>query len=91
MSIYEFADIIGRDLLVTRFANQEERWTCQFASCEIKGDGVLIGEYGDAKSAIGAIQSYTQKIRGKILVFDACTEKRMEYNVPSIIKSPNNN
>jgi hypothetical protein len=88
MTIYEFADIINRDIEVKRFANQKDRWIAKFSSCDIKGDSVLIGAYGDAKSPIGAIQDYVRQIRNKTLVFDAMG-KRQEYNVPEKILSPN--
>lgn len=92
MTIYEFADIIGKDLELTRFNNQSERWVCSFRDSVTKvepADATATGTYGDAKSPIGAVQDYTAKIRGKILVFRAMhPTERQEFNVPKIIKSP---
>lgn len=89
MDIYEFADIIQKDIEITRFANQGNRFIASFKQSYTKGTGTLEGTYGDAKSAIGAIQDYTAKIRGKVLVFEPINEKsRPEFAVPKDIKSP---
>lgn len=89
MDIYEFADIINRELDIKRYPNQDNRWTCQFKDCMCKdGKSMLLGEYGDAKTPIGAVQNYTYKIRGKTIVLSPNTSQRIEYVVPKNIISP---
>jgi hypothetical protein len=87
MTIFEFADIIDKDILVTRFANQDERWCAYFKGCEVKGDSVLIGEHGNGKTPMVALSEYVAKIRGKIIVFNSLRGNRMEYSVPKSITS----
>lgn len=88
MTIYEFADIIGKELNIKRYPNQDERWIAQFEKCEISEGAILSGIYGTGKTPIGAIQDYTAKIRGKVLVFNSYSKERIEYTCPQITKSP---
>lgn len=89
MTIYEFADIIDKELEVRRYPNQNERWIAQFRNCDVSEGAVLMGIYGTGKTPIGAIQDYTAQIRGKKIVFNAMSPTdRREYTVPQITKSP---
>ncbi len=82
MDIEQYADIIGSDIVITRYANQDGRYTASFENCEIMDGGLLLGEYGNSYTALGAINDYTGKISKKRIVFNAMKENRVEYNVP---------
>ena len=85
MTLTEFADILGVDIEITRFANQNERWIARFKRVETKvhrSDSVMTGTYGNADSPYSAMEDYVQKIRGKWLVIDAMGENRREFGVP---------
>ena len=86
MKLEEFADSIMANLILKRYANQNNRWTASFEGAEIKDDKcsiILCNEYGDAETAAGAMANYIEIIRGKIIVFDDMPEnKRREYGVP---------
>jgi hypothetical protein len=43
MTLYEFADIIGAHIDLTRYANQSGRWAAKFERCEVADGGLLIG------------------------------------------------
>lgn len=82
MNIYEFADIIGKDIEIIRFANQKGRVAARFERSEIKKGCGLFSEYGEGKTIEEAIKDYVKKIKGKTIVFNAMTDKKQEYNVP---------
>lgn len=84
MNIEEFADVIGADLIIRRYANQDNRYMAEFEHCETteKDSPVLAGEYGNGKTAHMAVLDYVQKIKGKILVFNAYSKDRKEFNAP---------
>ena len=93
MTIEELADVLGKNLIIKRYANQTNRYTAQFEHCETKEsshDPTLLGEYGNAVSAVGAIDNYAQKIRGKILVFNAYSDDRKTFGVPKTLKGITN-
>lgn len=77
--LQEFADIIRKELIIRRYPNQANRWTCQFENSNIKGDGVLIGTYGNGNTPAKAMKDYDSKIRGQVLIFDGNTENEREF------------
>jgi len=85
MNIFEFADVIGKDLILRRYENQSGRWTCQFERGEIKDGIFLVGEYGNGQTPDEAIQDYVEKIRGTRIVFSGYGE-RHEYNVSNTLE-----
>lgn len=86
MNIFEFADIIGKELIVRRMPNQNNRWMCDFDRCEVK-EGIMLGSvFGNARNPIDSINNFTQKIRGQKLIFNAYTDKRQEFNAPNDLK-----
>ncbi|MBI2625388.1 MAG: hypothetical protein HYW70_03600 [Candidatus Nealsonbacteria bacterium] len=93
MNICELADIIGRDLVITRFPNipsQDHRFTCEFKNSETKkdeDDGLLISTYGEGRTPTAALQDYAKKIRGKLLVLDACSSNRREIWIPASLSA----
>ena len=82
MTIFDFADSINKNLVITRHANQDERYTVSFERSEVKDGSALIGEYGQGNSPLGAVIDYWNKIQGKKLVFNAMTSSRQEFIVP---------
>ena len=60
------------------------RFTASFEGADEKGDGVLIGTYGNGNSHEEAIRDYAKKISSKTLVFGAYTPDRKEIRVPII-------
>lgn len=49
-----------------------------FQNCEIKDGCFLIGAHGGGKTFEEACESYLERIRGKTLVFNACSPSRYE-------------
>lgn len=84
MNIFEFADIINRNIEITRHANQNGRYTAQFEHCEIKDGICLRGVYGEGRTPSEAVEDYAKKITGQTLVFYAMSDElRQEYVVPT--------
>ena len=89
MNIYEFADIIDRDIIIRRYSNQDNRFMAEFENSETKNNKsscVLKGSYGNGESPEEAIRDYIEEIQGKVLVFDAMGKDRQEYVVPNCLK-----
>lgn len=86
MNIEEYADVIGKEIHITRYPNQDNRYMARFEA-EIKGDGVLIGKYGNGRTPTEAINSYVKKIKGQILVFNSYTDRRVELKVPNYLET----
>jgi len=83
MKLTDWLDALNLELEIKRFPNQQERWIVNVPHSEIKGDGVLIGTYGDANSTRGAVCNYIKKIQSQVLVLNAGSSKtRREYTVP---------
>jgi hypothetical protein len=93
ISIEEFAE--RHDLVMEvgerprwGWKDDSSRWHAAFKGAEVKGDGVLIGEYGGGPTPEGAIADYASKLPGKTLVIDAYTDRRREILVPDLIPDP---
>ena len=82
MKIEELADIIGVNLIIKRYANQNNRYTVKFERAEIKEHGMLVSECGNGETIQEAINDYVQKIRGKCLVINGGSDIRAEFDVP---------
>lgn len=82
MDIQEYADAINLELDLKYYPNQKGRWIASFSDTEVKGDGVLIGEYGNGASPVYAISDYIEKIAGKTIVVRANGDERREFVVP---------
>jgi len=84
--IFQIADLIGEDIRIFRYANQDGRFSASFEGGEIKSDGVLISSYGDGKSPMEAIFNYCSKIAGKTIVFNSYSkERRKEFRMPEVL------
>jgi len=87
ISIEEFAE--KNDLVMQVFerrvpiTNPNRFYAC-FKHCEEKGDGVLIGTYGNGVTPDLAINEYVKMISLKTLVIDAYSDSRKEIKVPRL-------
>ena len=85
ITIFDFADIIDREIQITYYPNQAGRFAASFIGGEIKeykDSGILVGMYGNGKTADEAVQNYAQRISGKTLVVNAMSKERAEYKIP---------
>ena len=87
LTLSQFADIIGADLEIIRYSNQNNRFTCSFEGSETKTDkdsSIIEGTYGQGYSITAAMKNYVTQLRGKLLVFNAYrySGKRREFQVP---------
>lgn len=86
MTLGEFADIIGKQIEITRYPNQKNRHIARFGGAEVKEGGCLAGYFGTGHTPEKALENYVDRIAGKTLVFNAMSkEKRREYNVPKAL------
>lgn len=84
-SIYVLADVLNREITLKRFPNQDGRWIAKFEDCdtkEKKSDPVITGSYGEGNTPMLAISNYVSEIAGKILVFNAMSDNRIEFVAP---------
>jgi len=87
ITLQDYCDILGIELNITYYPNQQGRWCASFGSkCEFKENEhskVLSSTHGNATTPDMAIATLLDKIRGKWLVINATNpEKRREYQVP---------
>jgi hypothetical protein len=88
MNIYDFADIIDKDIIIRRYSNQDNGFMAEFENAETKNNKsscVLEGSYGNGESPEEAIIDYSKKIQGRVLVFDSMGKDRQEYVVPNCL------
>ena len=81
-TMQEFAKLHGLTMQVTE-QTIGKRYTASFKRCDLKGDGVLIGAYGDSFSPESAIEQYAKRIAGGVLVLHAGSPDRREIYCPS--------
>jgi hypothetical protein len=86
MNIYEFADGLNEELTITRYPQQDNRFTADFGGGEVKDGGMLVSRYGEGQSPVEALNDYAAQISGKTLVFDAYGDARREHLVPALEK-----
>lgn len=85
MTIYELADLLNVTILVHRHPNQDNRWTASFDGCETKDSeysNILAGTYGNGNAPAAALDDYARQIGGKVLVFNAMSDRRREFVAP---------
>lgn len=85
MNIFEFADIIGKDINITYYANQDGRFCVSFEDCSVMSDGFLTSAHGNGYNIPDAIEDYLKDIRGTKIVFNPYSRDRQEYNIPESI------
>lgn len=89
MTIEELGDVLGVDLVIKRRPDQGRRYTAAFFRVEVKensSSSILAGEYGTGRTPNEAINDYIDKIRGKLLVFNALSSNRKEISVPQTLE-----
>lgn len=88
MTVNELADLLGRNICLIRYHNQNERWSAQFEHCETKESEhgpVLSGTYGSGSTPDKALADYAQRISNQILVFNAYGgNNRQEFRCPQL-------
>lgn len=87
MTIEEFAEKHNLTMQITERnakENDPARYYARFKRSDIKGDGVLIGSYGDGATPEDAIRDYARTINLKTLVIDGNTDTHREIKVPRI-------
>lgn len=84
MNIYDLADVLNKQISITRYPNQDGRFSAKFENCETKDGGCLCSEYGNGKTPVEAINKYSDAIQGKTLVFGAMSDKRTEFVAPKM-------
>ena len=83
MNIYEFADIIGKNILITRVNNQNGRFFARFEGGEVKKGIILAGLFRNGDTPVEALNTYKDAIVGQTLVFNAMSDTaRQEFIVP---------
>jgi hypothetical protein len=85
MTIEQFSDLIGVDLIITYYANQENRFCCHFKDTAIKEKGLLRYTHGNGNSYKMAVDDYIERIRGETIVTNAYSGDRKEFNVPKYL------
>ena len=86
MKLTDYADAINQDLRITYHHCQGNRWTAAFEHGEVLTDRILYGTYGQGANISEALESYTNDIKGKTLVFNATGgDKRCEFKAPLTI------
>lgn len=89
MNIYEFASIINKDI-ETLYYGGTKSFITSFKHSETKNsprDIVLESTYGSGKTYASSINDYTNKIRGKRMIFYATSKTdRQEYDVPALFE-----
>ena len=91
MNVEEYADILNLELRITRYPNQQNRYCASFEHCETKdhkGAAGLCSTHGNGITPALAVGDYVSKIRGRLLVVNAMSEKdRREYVVPKELEA----
>lgn len=82
MTLFEFADIINKQIRTIYYPNQDGRFCTAFDSCEVKNGGCLVGEHANATDVEVSLNEYARLIQGKCLVFNAMSENRQEFTAP---------
>ena len=86
ITLSELADILGINLEIVRYPNQNNRFSCSFERSEAKknkDDIFLTGTYGNGRSPQAAMRDYVRNIRGLLLIINAYSPNRKEFQVPT--------
>lgn len=72
-NIAEFADYHGLTMVINERSvttNDPMRFYAKFENCSLKGDGVLIGVFGNGSTPESAVDDYADKINLKTLILN---------------------
>jgi len=81
ITIEQLADLLSVNLIIQRYANQDNRYTAKLEYTDVCEGIMLVGYYGNAKSPGGAIADYVKKIAGQKIKIGSFEESRY-FNVP---------
>ena len=88
MTIYELADIMNTQIIITYFPNQKGRFIAELEHYHIKEGNIIKGEFGTGKNPQEAIEDFVNIIKGKCLVTITFDETmRKEFSVPMSLTS----
>lgn len=82
IKLADFADLHGLSLRATNYGGSPERITCAFEDCEVKQGSMLVGTYGEGTSLKSAMADYANRISNCVLVKNAHTFERQEFQTP---------
>lgn len=83
-NLLEYADIIGRNIKITYYSQQDGRFCASLEHAEIAENSCLIGAFGNGKASVEAMNAYAADISGKTIVFNARGNDRQEFSVPML-------
>jgi hypothetical protein len=86
MNLFEYADIIQRELEFCRASTLNLKWSCRFKNSSIAIDNqtyISIFGYGDTIEE--AIEEYCKKIQGKNMYISGEKFDRHDYTVPEVL------
>lgn len=87
VSFEKFAENNGLEMVVRERSSEAPaqcRFYASFKYVEVMDRGFLVGQYGDGETPESAIAAYRDKLRGKRVVYRACsTFDRREFQCPS--------
>lgn len=85
LTIHDLADLIGADIIVKRFPNQESRWIAMFDGWQVReNDSIVSGTYGSGNTPENALASYVDEIKGK-RIETIRREDRQTFIVPKTL------
>lgn len=87
MQFEDWLDTLNLRLVVTRYPQQNNRWSADIDGAEVKQNGTLLGERGNGNNPQQAITDYLNKIKGKTIVINAMDrDRRKEYFVVETVE-----
>lgn len=85
MTLEDFSDIIGVDLVTVRYSCRRPRYGVYLRDTHIakrKGSAAITIDEGLGDSVYAARSDYVNRIRGKWAIIDAFKSSRREFGVP---------
>jgi hypothetical protein len=84
MTLAEYADALDMQIVITRYPNQNNRWSARFPNCELKVGSMLSSATGEGKSPNAALDALARELSGQRVVFNAGNDRRRECVVPTL-------
>lgn len=89
ISIYDYADIMKFDLVLTRLPGQNGRWMAKFDKVHLKEGSCIASAYGNSNDKDEAIMDYCSQISGKKISYEQWSHYddkfvRMVTDVPQL-------
>lgn len=81
MNILEYSEVLDIPLVISYNGG---RFNAKFEAAEVKDGPVLSSVYGSGNTVLDAVNNYTRRIRGEIIIFNAYSNNfRRQVQVPS--------